>query len=43
MGVIAEVGEDTYRRNGFSTSLAIKRYSDAYPCMYVVPPSTQLF
>lgn len=33
MGVIAEVGEDTYRRNGFSTSLAIKRYSDAYPCM----------
>ncbi|KAL4914334.1 S-adenosyl-L-methionine-dependent methyltransferase [Aspergillus aurantiobrunneus] len=33
MGVIAEAGEDTYRRNGFSTSLAMKRYSDAYPCM----------
>ncbi|KAL4997402.1 S-adenosyl-L-methionine-dependent methyltransferase [Aspergillus recurvatus] len=33
MGVIAEAGEDTYRRNGFSTSLSNKRYSDAYPCM----------
>ncbi|KAL4813490.1 S-adenosyl-L-methionine-dependent methyltransferase [Aspergillus spinulosporus] len=33
MGVIAEAGEDTYCRNGFSTSLSNKRYSDAYPCM----------
>ncbi|KAL4802514.1 S-adenosyl-L-methionine-dependent methyltransferase [Aspergillus unguis] len=33
MGVIVETGEDTYRRNGFSTSLSNKRYSDAYPCM----------
>lgn len=41
MGVIAEAGEDTYRRNGFSTSLAMKRYSDAYPCMYVVPRPDQ--
>jgi hypothetical protein len=35
MGVIKETGPDTYRRNGFSTSLSAKRYSDAYPCMYV--------
>ncbi|KAL4898884.1 hypothetical protein BDW74DRAFT_164359 [Aspergillus multicolor] len=33
MGVIVETAEDTYRRNGFSTSLSNKRYSDAYPCM----------
>ncbi|KAL3458363.1 S-adenosyl-L-methionine-dependent methyltransferase [Aspergillus heterothallicus] len=33
MGVIKETGPDTYRRNGFSTSLSAKRYSDAYPCM----------
>ncbi|KAL4881812.1 S-adenosyl-L-methionine-dependent methyltransferase [Aspergillus karnatakaensis] len=33
MGVVAETGPDTYRRNGFSTSLSAKRYSDAYPCM----------
>ncbi|KAL5338030.1 S-adenosyl-L-methionine-dependent methyltransferase [Aspergillus crustosus] len=33
MGVIAETGPDTYRRNGFSTSLSAKRYSDAYSCM----------
>ncbi|KAL2869497.1 S-adenosyl-L-methionine-dependent methyltransferase [Aspergillus lucknowensis] len=33
MGVIKETGPDTYRRNGFSSSLSAKRYSDAYPCM----------
>ncbi|KAI9369373.1 S-adenosyl-L-methionine-dependent methyltransferase [Aspergillus egyptiacus] len=33
MGVIVETGPDEYRRNGFSTSLSAKRYSDAYPCM----------
>ncbi|KAL2797363.1 S-adenosyl-L-methionine-dependent methyltransferase [Aspergillus keveii] len=33
MGVIKETDPDTYRRNGFSTSLSAKRYSDAYPCM----------
>ncbi|KAL3478271.1 S-adenosyl-L-methionine-dependent methyltransferase [Aspergillus californicus] len=33
MGVIRETGPDEYRRNGFSTSLSAKRYSDAYPCM----------
>jgi hypothetical protein len=37
MGVIKETGPDTYKRNGFSTSLGAKRYSDAYPCMYVPP------
>ncbi|KAL4791471.1 S-adenosyl-L-methionine-dependent methyltransferase [Aspergillus venezuelensis] len=33
MGVIAETAEDTYRRNGFSTSLSNERYGSAYPCM----------
>ncbi|KAL3431517.1 O-methyltransferase-domain-containing protein [Aspergillus tetrazonus] len=33
MGIIVETSEDTYRCNGFSTSLSNKRYSDAYPCM----------
>ncbi|KAH8429529.1 uncharacterized protein LDX57_007191 [Aspergillus melleus] len=33
MGVVVETGFDEYRRNGFSTALAMPRYSDAIPCI----------
>lgn len=33
MGVFVETGMDEYGRNGLTTTLAIKRYSDAWPCM----------
>lgn len=42
MGVIVETGLDEYRRNGFSTSLAIERYSDGFPCMCVLFSSLSL-
>lgn len=35
MEVIVETAPDTYRRNGFTTTLSMPRYSDAFPCMYV--------
>lgn len=33
MGVFVETGLDQYERNGLTTTLALKRYSDAFPCM----------
>ncbi|KAJ5131069.1 O-methyltransferase family 2 [Penicillium bovifimosum] len=33
MGVILETGPNEYRRTGISSSLSMKRYNDAYPCM----------
>lgn len=33
MGVVVETGFDEYRCNGFSTALAMPRYSDAIPCL----------
>lgn len=33
MGVFVETGLDQYTRNGLTTTLALKRYSDAFPCM----------
>lgn len=33
MGVFVETGMDEYGRNGLTTTLAIKRYNDAWPCM----------
>lgn len=35
MGVVVETALDTYRRNGLATTLAMPRYSDPFPCMYV--------
>lgn len=35
MGVIVETAPDTYRRNGFSTTLSMPRYGEPFPCMYV--------
>ncbi|KAJ5533842.1 hypothetical protein N7527_000096, partial [Penicillium freii] len=33
MGVFVETGMDEYGRNGLTTTLAIKRYNDAWPCI----------
>ncbi|KAJ5587182.1 uncharacterized protein N7459_002947 [Penicillium hispanicum] len=33
MGVLVETNADEYTRNGLTTTLAIKRYSDAWPCI----------
>ncbi|KAJ5161243.1 hypothetical protein N7492_006635 [Penicillium capsulatum] len=32
-GVFVETGLDQYGRNGLTTTLALKRYSDAFPCI----------
>lgn len=34
MGVILEAGPDQYRRTGFTVSLCMEQYSDAFPLMY---------
>ena len=34
MGVIQEAGPDQYRRTGFTVSLCMEQYSDAFPLMY---------
>lgn len=36
VGVIDETGPDEYRRTGFSITLGVPRYSDAYACMLVL-------
>jgi hypothetical protein len=33
MRVFVENGSNVYSRNGFTTTLALKRYSDAWPAM----------
>ncbi|KAJ6186227.1 hypothetical protein N7519_007528 [Penicillium mononematosum] len=33
MGVFIETGMDEYGRNGLTTTLSIKRYNDAWPCI----------
>lgn len=35
MGVIAEAGQDLYRRTGFTIALCSEKYSDGFPLMYV--------
>lgn len=41
-GVLVETGVGEYSCNGFSTALAMSRYSDPFPCMYVIDQSPQL-
>lgn len=33
MGVIYEVGPDTYQPTNFAKTLTIQKYGDAFPCM----------
>lgn len=39
MGAIFETGPDEYSPTGFSKTLTVEKYSDAFPLMYATQPT----